>query len=202
MVPQVGARQRERRDRRAGAPSDRDARPRRQRRHAADGVQAEVLVVHSFEELERRPPRVRGTHRALQRAVHQLRRDGALPCRRAVARRAASARSRCWCAPSARAGLRTPHTGALHLRRRRAEDSGGGDHHRGRRSPAAHGRSRRPRRRPPEDGGALRRRRRSRPTSSARSAAARSPTKSSWSAATSTRGTSAPARPTTAAAAW
>ena len=54
-----------------------------------EGVEAEVLVVRSFQELDAAgQPRAR-QDRPLQRAVHELRRDGAVPLRGSVTRRGA-----------------------------------------------------------------------------------------------------------------
>ena len=46
------------------------------------GIEADVLVVKDFKDLEARGAQAKGTNRALQRAVHDLRRDRALPRRR------------------------------------------------------------------------------------------------------------------------
>ena len=51
-----------------------------------DGIQAEVLVVHTFDELDAKAAPVRGKIVLFNVPLHQLRRDGALPIRRAVAR--------------------------------------------------------------------------------------------------------------------
>ena len=80
----------------------------------------EVLVVHSFEELDAQARDGARAHRPLQRAVHELRRDGARSAPAGRRARRSSARSRCWCASVGPAGLRTPHTGALHYADRRA----------------------------------------------------------------------------------
>ena len=55
----------------------------------------EVLVVHSFEELESKAAAARGPHRLLQRAVHELRRDRAVPLRRRRREPRATAPSPC-----------------------------------------------------------------------------------------------------------
>ena len=75
-----------------------------------DGVEGEVLVVHSFEELDAAGARVHGQDRPLQRAVHELRRNGAVPLGWPVTRRGARARSPRWFAPSVRrdCARRTP----------------------------------------------------------------------------------------------
>ena len=109
----MGARQRERGDRRAGAAPDGDARASATASAPpADGVQAEVVVVHSFDELDASGAAGARAHRALQRAVHELRRDGALPLDgpSRAARLGAVAMLVRAVGPT---GLRTPHTGAL-----------------------------------------------------------------------------------------
>ena len=103
---QVGARERERRDRRAGAPSDRDARPRQQRRHAAArrpgrGRSSCAASTSST----RTPGQARGRIVFFNVAVHQLRRDAfAFEPARPRARRA-TARSPCSSDRSARTGF-------------------------------------------------------------------------------------------------
>ena len=108
----------------------------------AEGVEGEVLVVRSFRGARRRRRTRAREDRPLQRAVHQLRRDGAVPRRRAVARGVRSARWRCWFAPLGPPGLRTPHTGALRYADGQPQIPGRGDHRRRRRPAAAHAGSR------------------------------------------------------------
>ena len=90
-----------------------------------DAIQAEVMVVHTFDELDATGIAGARAHRPLQRAVHQLRRDGAIPIRRAVAglapRRGRDADSRGRPGRPAHAAHRRAA-----VRGRREEDSGGG----------------------------------------------------------------------------
>ena len=167
----------------------------------ADGVQAEVLVVRSFEELDTQGRRARGaSSSSTSRSRTTARPCGFAPPGRRAPRATAPSPSLVRAGRTGRAAHAAHRRAAV--RRRRAEDPGGGGHRRRRRPPAAHGRPRQPAsssrlkmeahfeagRRVGE-----RRRRDPRPRAAGRE---------SWSsAATSTRGTSAPARPTMAAAA-
>ena len=167
----------------------------------ADGVQGDLLVVHSFQELDAAADRVKGrivlfnVPFTTYGETVAYRGDGPS---RAAARGAVAALVR----SVGPAGLRTPHTGAL----RYADDQP--------RIPAAavsaedadrlqrmQNRGTRVRLRL-RDGGEVSPGRRLVQRRSASCAAARSRMRSWWSAATSTRGTSAPAPPTTAAGAW
>ena len=138
---EVGARQRERRDRRAGAASDGDARPRRQRRHAArTACRREVLVVHSFEELDaqggrRRAARIVFFNVPFTTYGETVRFRSAGPSR--AARHGAVASLVRSVGPP---GLRTPHTGALQYAGDAPKIPAAAITDRGRRSPAAHGR--------------------------------------------------------------
>ena len=108
---------------------------------AARACRREVLVVHSFEELDAKASAARGRivlfNVPFTNYGETVRFRSAGPSR--AARHGAVAALVRAVGP---AGLRTPHTGALQYTRRRAEDSGRGDHHRRRRSAAAHGRPR------------------------------------------------------------
>ena len=65
------------------------------------GIEAEALVVARASPNSRaRAADAQGPHRRVQRAVHELRRDGAVPRRRRVAGGAARRRGRRWCARS------------------------------------------------------------------------------------------------------
>ena len=181
--------------------ADGDARPRQQRRHAAGRHRSRGARRPQLRGARRRRRARQGPDRALQRAVHDLRRDGAVPRRPARRAPRRSARWRCWCARSGPPGLRTPHTGALRYvdgqpqipaaavtaedaeRLQRMQDRG----------TPARVRLKMEAQLPPRRRLRQRRRRDPRPR------AAR--TRSWSSAATSTPGTSAPARPTTAAGA-
>ena len=202
MVPRLGARRRERRDRRSAAASDRDARPRRHRRHAA------------------------GRHRGRRARGDQLRRPARQARRR---RRAASCSSTsptrptarpCPTAPAARArpreygavavlvravgpiGLRTPHTGSVNYMPGQPQIPAAADRRRGRQphraadrrgaAACACGWSPSGQFEPDVESANVVGEIRGRETARRDRAA---------SAATSTRGTSAPARPTTASAA-
>ena len=164
------------------------------------GLEADVLVVKSFQDLDAAARRGQGQDRALQRALHQLRRDGAVPLGRGRGRGPARRRGRV--RPRGRADGPAHAAHRQHeLRRRAGEDPDGRDRRRGRQSHPAADRPRPAGARPAADGGPHRARRRVGQRASPRSPAASGRTRSSWSAATSTRGTSAPARRTTASAA-
>ena len=105
----------------------------------AAGIEAELLVVRSFEELEAARDRVKGRIVLFNVALHELRRDRPFRAARPVARRRARRASRCWFAPSGRPGLRTPHTGALQYADGAAADPRRRDLDRRRRAPAADG---------------------------------------------------------------
>ena len=159
----------------------------------AEGLEADLLVVSGYDELDRRGGGSRGTHRALQRPVHRLRRHRDVPHLRAHPR-GAGGRGR---VPRAIRGQQRPaHAPHRHARlpQRRAPDSGRRNPHRGRVASAATRRPRRARAPAPVDGGRRCRARPIRPTSSARSSAVSARRRSSSSAATSTRGTSGRAR--------
>ena len=109
-----------------------------------DGIQAEVLIVHSFNELEAAGPRAKGQivlfnvpYTGYEETVTY--RVGR-PVARGAARRGGVAGPVDRAARTAHAPHRRPaiHSGC-------AADSRRGDHHRGRRSAAAHGRPRHPR---------------------------------------------------------
>ena len=123
------------------------------------GVQAEVLVVHSFDELDAKAASARGRivlfNVPFTNYGETVRFRSAGPSR--AARHGAVAMLVRAVGP---AGLRTPHTGALQYANDAPKIPAAAIATRGRRSAAAHGRSRQPRRRAPEDGGALRGRRR------------------------------------------
>ena len=74
------------------------------------GVEAEVMVVANGDELTKRARRSEGQDRALQRAVHELRRDGRSIDPAARRWRRGTARWPRWCAPSVRwaCARRTP----------------------------------------------------------------------------------------------
>ena len=165
------------------------------------GVEGEVLVVRSFQELDAAGPKVARPDRAVQRAVHELRRDGAVSGRWSVTRRGARRdRGAGALGRSARPAHAAYRRAALC--RRAAANPGRGRHGRRRRAAAADAGPRHAAPCPAQDGGALpprrrlrqRRRRDPRPRAARRSRAS--------SAATSIRGTSAAARPTMAAGAW
>ena len=120
-----------------------------------DGIEADLLVVGSFAELERRSAEARGRivlFNAPYRGYGQTvayRTNGASQAAQhgAVAMLVRSV------GPD---GLRTPHTGMLDLPRRRAADSGRGDPRRRRTAARAPGGWRPAAARAPEDGGASR----------------------------------------------
>ena len=85
------------------APAAADARPRQFRRHAgAPASRATSSCVKDFDELDRARRRRQRAHRAVQRAVHELRRHGRVPARRPVARGGARRRRPCCFDRSAR----------------------------------------------------------------------------------------------------
>ena len=77
-----------------------------------DGLEADVLVVTSFQDLDAKASSGAGQDRALQRAVYHLRRDGAVPHRAGQWRRPGTAPWPRSCGRSARWGCarRTPAT--------------------------------------------------------------------------------------------
>ena len=79
---------------------------------AAARIEADVMVVSSGDELVEAIRRGEGQDRPVQRALHELRRDGAVSIRRRIDGRAARRGQRCWCAPSGRWAIarRTPAT--------------------------------------------------------------------------------------------
>ena len=74
------------------------------------GIEAEVMVVANGDDLNKRAARSEGQDRALQRAVHELRRDGSVSIRRRVDGGAITAPLRRSCARSVRwaCARRTP----------------------------------------------------------------------------------------------
>ena len=77
------------------------------------GVEGDVLVVSSFDELREPRRRCARPHRPVQRAVHVVRRHGRRIAPEARARRRCRAPWPCSSALSGPIGLRTPHTGAV-----------------------------------------------------------------------------------------
>ena len=187
-------------DRRSARAPDRDARPGRQRGDAANRHRGRRARRQELPGSRRQGRRGQGQDRALQRPLHQLRRDGAVPLGRRRGRGPGGRRRRV--RPRGRSDGPAHAAHRQHeLRRGAGEDPGGGDCRRGRQSHPAAERARPAGAGPAPDGGPRRARRRvgqrlrrgRRPRAAER--------RSSWSAATSTRGTSAPARRTTASAA-
>ena len=168
----------------------------------AEGVEGEILVVGSYEQLDAAADRglVKGRIVLVQRPVHELQRDRPVPRERSLARRGAR-RDRGARPLRGSAGAAPAAHRRAQLHGGRAADPRRGHHDGGCRPPAAHAGSRDARPRPPEDGGEVPARRglvqRGRRNPGPRD----DRTKWSSSAATSTRGTSAPARPTTEAGA-
>ena len=166
MVPQLGARPRERRDRRAGA---------RTRSRCSASATASARRPSGIAGRSAGRPQLRRARRAVGARAKAAsscstcrspRYDETVPFRVAGASRAARHGAVARPRPVDRPARTAP---AAHrrpaVRRGRAEDSRRGDRQRGRRSAAAHERPRRPHRRAAADGGALRSPTSSRPTS-------------------------------------
>ena len=77
------------------------------------GIEADVIVVKSFDELNQRAAEVKGKIVLYNAAYTSYGQTNAVPHRRRQRAPPGMAPSRRWCARSARSGLRTPHTGDM-----------------------------------------------------------------------------------------